>query len=133
MSNAPNQSIDEHVTKFKGRHSSKQYIKNKPIKWGFKWWFRCSSKTGYLYDFDLYLRKKDSVEFGLGESVVLKLTEKLKDTYCTIFCDNFFTSPNLVHKLLSIGIYCYGTVRANRKNMAIMIEDKKMEWGDIEF
>ena len=133
MSDASKQSIDEHMTKFKGRHSSKQYIKNKPIKWGFKWWCRCSSVTGYLYQFDLYLGKKESTEFGLGESVVLQLTESLKDTYCTIFCDNFFTSPNLVHTLLSKGIYCYGTVRSNRKNMPQLIEDNKMKRGDHQF
>ena len=31
------QSFDEHMCKFKGRSSIKQYIKNKPIKWGFKY------------------------------------------------------------------------------------------------
>ena len=36
MSDAEKQSIDEHMTKFKGRMSCKQYMKNKPIKWGFK-------------------------------------------------------------------------------------------------
>ena len=40
MSDADRQSIDKHMTKFKGRNSCKQYIKNKPIKWGFKWWGR---------------------------------------------------------------------------------------------
>ena len=32
----------------------KQYIKNKPIKWGFKYRYRCDSKTAYVYRF--YLR-----------------------------------------------------------------------------
>ena len=53
MSDADRQSIDEHVTKFKGRNSCKQYIKNKSKKWGSKWWCRCSSTTGYLYEFNL--------------------------------------------------------------------------------
>lgn len=30
------QSIDEHMIRFKGHNSMKQYIKSKPIKWGFK-------------------------------------------------------------------------------------------------
>ena len=34
------QSIDEHMCKFKGKSIMKQYMKNKPIKWGFKFWFR---------------------------------------------------------------------------------------------
>ena len=42
------QSIDEHMFKFKGKSLMCQYMKNKPIKWGFRFWFRCSSKSGYL-------------------------------------------------------------------------------------
>ena len=53
------QSIDEHMVKFTGRSCMKQYVKNKTIKWGFKFWFRCASPTGYLYQLDLYLGKKE--------------------------------------------------------------------------
>ena len=35
LSNSPFQSVNEHMCKFKGRLSMKQYIKNKPIKWVF--------------------------------------------------------------------------------------------------
>ena len=38
ISDAERQSVDEYMTKFKGRMSCKQYMKNNPIKWGFKWW-----------------------------------------------------------------------------------------------
>ena len=34
------QSIDEHMRKFKGKSIMRQSMKNKPIKWGFKFWFR---------------------------------------------------------------------------------------------
>jgi len=69
----------------------RQYLKMKPIKWGFKWWFRCASSTGYLYEFDLYLGRKQNVEVNLGEGVVMQLSEKLKGTFCTIYLiDNFF-------------------------------------------
>ena len=46
LSNSLLQSSDEHMSKFKGRSSMKQYIKNKLIKWGFKYWYRCDSETG---------------------------------------------------------------------------------------
>ena len=36
VSNDDAQGIDEHMVKFKGRSSIKQYVKNKPIEWGFK-------------------------------------------------------------------------------------------------
>ena len=82
------QSIDEHMCKFKGKSIMRQYMKNKPIKWSFKFWFRCGAKSGYLYEFDMYLGKKGNTEFGLGESVVLSLCQKLKDTHCFVYFDN---------------------------------------------
>ena len=102
-------------------------MKNKPIKWGFKLWFRCGAKSGYLYEVDMYLGKKGNTEFGLGESVILPLCQKLKDTYCFVFFDNFFTSPALLVKLLEMGIYATGTVRANRKDMPVLKHDKEMK------
>ena len=47
--NSPFQNVDEHMWKFKGRLSMKQYIKNKPSKWDFKYWYRCGSETGYVF------------------------------------------------------------------------------------
>ena len=47
-SNDNEQSIDEHMVKFKGRSGMKHYIKSKPIQWGFKFWFHCSSKSGLV-------------------------------------------------------------------------------------
>ena len=37
----------------------KQYIKNKPIKWGFKYCYRCDSETGYVYQLELYQGQKE--------------------------------------------------------------------------
>ena len=36
MSDAERQSIDENMTIFKGRMSYKQFMKNKPVQFGFK-------------------------------------------------------------------------------------------------
>ena len=54
LSNSPFQSVDKHMCKFKDRWIMKQYIKNKPIKWDFKYWYRCDSETGYRYQLELY-------------------------------------------------------------------------------
>ena len=99
MTNSPKQSVDELMIKFKGRSSMKQYIKYKPIKRGFKFWFRCDSKTGYLYELDMYLGRKESTEYSLGESIVLNLAPPLNDSYCTLHFENFFSSPNLIQTL----------------------------------
>ena len=50
------------MTKFERRSLMRQYLQFKPIKWGFKWWFRCTNSTGYLYGFDIFLNKKKDVE-----------------------------------------------------------------------
>ena len=126
------QSIDEHMCKFKGK-SMRQHMKNKPIKWGFKCWFRCGAKSGYLYELDMYLGKKGNTEFVLGESGILSSCQKLKDTHYFVFFDNFFTSPALLVKLLEIGIYATGTVRANLKNMPVLKHDKEMKRGEHDW
>ena len=135
LSNDSEQSIDEHMVKFKGRSRMKQYIKSKPIKCGFKFWFHCSSKSGYLNQMNIYFRRKQTPEFnlGLGEEVVLQLTKDLERSFCTAYFDNFFNSPKLIEKLFQKGIYGIGTVRANRKQMPKMIDDKQMKRGDCEF
>ena len=73
LSNDSEQSIDEHMVKFKGRFGMKQYIKSKPINWGFKFRFRCLYKFDYLCQMDIYLGRKQTPEFnlGLGEEVVV--------------------------------------------------------------
>ena len=124
------QSIDEHMCKFKGKSGMKQFIKNKPIRWGFKLWFRCASADGYLYELDIYLGKQVRTSgFGVGESVVLQLTELLKDSHVTIYADNFFAAPILAKTLLENGIYFNGTVRSNRKGMPSNLKVRSRMFG----
>jgi len=40
-----------------GRHFAKQYIRGKPVRFGFKNWAICSS-SGYMYGFDIYTGKQ---------------------------------------------------------------------------
>ena len=71
LSNNPFQSVDEDMSKFEGRLIMKQYTKNKQIKWGFKYWYRCDSETGYVYQLELYQGRKENRELNLGSSVVI--------------------------------------------------------------
>ena len=90
-------------------------------KWGFKFWFR---KSGYLYT-------TPEFNLGLGEEVVLQLTKDLERSFCTVCFDNFFNSPMLIENLFQKGIYGIGTVRANRKQMAKMIDEKHISKGRL--
>ena len=126
------QSIDKHMVKFTGLSSMKQPVKNKPIKWGFKFWFHCASKTGYLYQLDLYLGKKEKTEENLGPCVVLKMTECLENSYRTFFFD-VFNSLSLTTKLYDRGLYGVATARKDRVGMPEMTADRKMKRGDHDY
>ena len=118
MSATKNQSVDEHMVKFKGHNILKQYVKEKPVQWGFKLWCCSDSTSGYIFQFDLYTGKKTGhVEQGLGKGVVLSLTEQIKNLQCQVYIDNFFNTAQLQFNLLKNGIWSAGTVRLNTKNL----------------
>ena len=126
LSNSAFQSIDGGMCKFKGRLCMKQYIKNKPMKWGFKYWYRCDSEAGYVYQLELYQGQKKKRKFNLGSSVVLELYQVLKDTHV----DTFLNSSILIQKLHDNGLYGLGTARSDRINMPQMKKDKEIKRGD---
>ena len=111
----------------------RQYLTYTPIKWGFKFRYRFASKTGYLYQFDLYLGMKESRKKNLGAIDVLALPEFLEYTHCTIFFDNLLNSPSLIIKHFNKDLYEIGTVRMERKEMPKMNPDKQIKRGDHEY
>ncbi|CAH2106616.1 unnamed protein product [Euphydryas editha] len=121
------QSIDETMVKFKGKSSMKQYMPKKPIKRGYKCWARCDSKSGYLYQFQLYTGKiGNTTEKNLGYRVVLDLSENLPENTLIAF-DNFFTSLGLMTALYEKKIFAVGTVRINRKGLPEIITKRSRD------
>ena len=102
----------------------KQYIKNKPIKQGFKYWYRYDSETGYVCQLEFYQGQIEKRKLNLGLIVVLDFWKVLRNAYCHVFLDNLFSSPTLIQKLHDNGLYGLGTVRSNRINMPQMEKDK---------
>ena len=73
--------VDEMIVRYYGYNSLKQFIRSKPIRFGYKLWVLCEA-SGYCYNFDLYCGKsvqedphKDLV---LGSKVVLKMVDVIK-------------------------------------------------------
>lgn len=69
-------SVDEMMVKFYGRLSIKQFIRNKPIRFGIKMWALCGS-DGYLFD-DIYCGKNVANDgklskCALGSRVVINI------------------------------------------------------------
>ena len=109
-------SVDEAMVPFKGRSSLKQYMPKKPIKRGFKVWVVSDARSGYFVDFNVYTGATgESPEHGLASQVVMTLTEEYQNQKRQVFCDNYFTSPQLFHALYQNGTYACGTVRLDRK------------------
>lgn len=110
-------SIDEEMVPYFGRHSAKMFIKNKPVRFGFKLWCLCTS-TGYLYQFIPYGgANKNAVneELGLGANVVLNLLSHVDNpSQHEVYFDNFFSSYALLALLRDKGYFAMGTVRNNR-------------------
>ncbi|KAF2366344.1 PiggyBac transposable element-derived protein [Trinorchestia longiramus] len=123
------QSIDESMTKFKGRSSLRQYMPMKPVKRGIKTWVRSDAKTGYVYDANIYhVKDNELVERTLGERVVGKLSETIREPDVSLCFDRFFTSVNLIATLPYAAV---GTCMRNRKTLPTF--ESKHERGNSEF
>ena len=86
-------SIDERMVKSKARTHFRQYMRNKPTKWGFKYWV-LADITGYTVDFNIYLGKVTaSSGKGLSYDVVMDLIQPYSFQGYEVYVDNFYTSP----------------------------------------
>ena len=111
-------SVDESMVPFKGRLSFKQYMKDKPCKFGIKFWMLADATSAYCWNFDVYVGKYGTEidrTFGLSGRVVIDLLHGLENKGYCVFTDNFYTSPTLAHYLTTIGTCLCGTIRPNRR------------------
>lgn len=115
-------SVDEAMVPYYGGHSCKQFIRGKPIRWGYKFWVG-ATRLGYILWFDPYQGQSAMIpsaykQFGLGGSVILRFADILQKREPTLhfhlFFDNFFTSIPLIHELSNRGLKATGTIRENR-------------------
>ena len=109
--------IDEAMIPFKGRLSFKQYMKDKPVKWGIKVFVLSDAHNGYVYRLQVYTGKDLNTvsDVGLCSKVVLDLMSGLDSFHNELFTDNYYTSPSLYMTLYKNGVNACGTVRSSRK------------------
>lgn len=109
--------VDERLVTFRGRCPFKQYMPNKPGKYGIKIWAACDSRSSYAWNMEVYTGKPGDGqrEKNQGMRVVLQMTEGLHGN--TITCDNFFTSYALGQELLKRKLTMVGTVRRNKPEL----------------
>ena len=110
----------------KNRIDFKQYMKNKPVKWGIKIYTVCCSIAGLLLAFMPYLGKKNAAITGqtspeITAQALLRPFE-YRNRRCHI--DRFFTSIPLLKSLKERGIFAAGTIRSNRAGVPAELKVK---------
>ena len=93
--------IDEAMIPFKGRLGFKQYLKDKPTKWGIKVFTLSDATNGYVYRLQVYTGKNIDVsnpDIGLSSRVCMELMSGLPEGL-KLFTDNYYTSPRLYQAL----------------------------------
>lgn len=120
----PKQSIDEVMVGYKGKKAGnlRQYVKNKPHKWGYKLFCRASD-DGFVHDMILYqgdstleahgvpLNPEQQTFTKTSQIVTVLASTMTADTTTAIFADNYFTSLEVIRYLQSINCRYTGTAR----------------------
>jgi len=86
-------SYDEAMIPYFGKHSCKQFIRGKPVRFGYKVWC-LSTPRGYLIDFEIYQGKGPYCNNKCAAplvSMIDRLPENVKSLPMNFHFDNFFT------------------------------------------
>ncbi|XP_030270458.1 piggyBac transposable element-derived protein 4-like [Sparus aurata] len=123
----PDITVDEQLVPFRGRCPFRQYMPNKPARYGIKIWVACDSKSSYAWKMQVYTGKPTAggSEKNQGMRVVLDVTEGLTGGNKTVTCDNFFTSYELGQRLLERDIAMVGMVRRNKPELPLALLTSK--------
>lgn len=114
---------DESMIKYFGKHSCKQFIRGKPIRFGYKMWC-LNSVSGYLVNFDMYQGRNPRANtvyenhFGKCAAPLMCMIDEfpqdIKKLPFKFYFDNLFTNFNLLFNLKQKGYDGTGTLRENR-------------------
>lgn len=106
-----NIAIDERMVATKAKLGMRQYMKNKPTKYGIKLFVLADSCNGYTVAFNVYTGRS---HFSTGQGLSFDSVMSLIDTTFLgsgyhLYCDNFYTSPKLFKELLLLKVRACGT------------------------
>lgn len=95
-------SLDEQMCSTKARNILKQYMPNKPNKWGYKLFVLCDYK-GYSYNLEVYTGQENNpkfndVDIGASGNVVISLIKNVPNNRnYRLYFDNYYTSVPLIN------------------------------------
>ncbi|XP_046986051.1 piggyBac transposable element-derived protein 4-like [Schistocerca americana] len=120
--------IDEGMCPFRGRVGFKVYMVNKTNKYGIKLYIVAESKTGYIYNFEVYHGRDDKLD-NSASAVVKRLLGSLQGKSHTVYGDRFYTSVQLAEELARANTGLVGTVMPNRKGLPKALKEGKLKKG----
>lgn len=116
-----NCTIVEMLEAFRGRCGFRQYIPNKPSKYGIKIFSLVDSRVFYTIKMEIYAGKQPEGPFRLDNdsmSVVRRLCRPIYNSGRNVVCDNWFTSIPLAIELLKRQrLTLVGTLRKNKREI----------------
>ncbi|XP_064630940.1 piggyBac transposable element-derived protein 4-like [Lineus longissimus] len=111
-------SIDEAMLAFKGRLGLKQYMQDKPTKWGVKLWSLCDNRNGFMLKWNVYT---GAGEGTVGDVVRSLMIPEYVDHGYHLYCDNLYSSPDLFVDMRNRRTGACGTLRSNRVGNPVAI------------
>ncbi|KFM74523.1 PiggyBac transposable element-derived protein 4, partial [Stegodyphus mimosarum] len=112
--------IDEKLEPFRGRCGFRQYMPNKPAKYGIKIFALVDSRTFYTSNMEIYCGTQPDGPFKVSTSpsdVVKRLIQPLHKSSRNITTDNWYTSYPLAADLLKEKLTLVGTMRKNKREI----------------
>ncbi|GLV38098.1 hypothetical protein CBL_10065 [Carabus blaptoides fortunei] len=123
--------LDEASIRYFDHHCAKQFIRAKPVRFGYKERMLCSH-SGYCYNFIKYSgaeqRKDKHDNLPLGSKVVLQLLDIIENpSDHEVYFDNYFTSYNLIVILKEKNTKATGRLRENRTKKCPLLSTNEMK------
>ena len=132
-------SLDEGMVPLKNRLAIKQYIKDKPAKFGVKSFILCGGENGYILSAEIYTGRAEQEIDGIGiiGNVVYRLLTSAgaEGKNHILVMDRYYNSVDLSKFLLTMQqTLVVGTINTNRKHYPKSLKKKKMKKrGDFDF
>lgn len=110
--------IDEQLVGFRGHCSFRQYLPNKPNKYGIKIFAMVDARNFYCSKMEVYTGKQPDGPYAVSnspEDIVCRLIEPIHNTGRNVTVDNWYTSIPLAIRLLhDHRLTLVGTIRKNK-------------------
>jgi hypothetical protein len=118
--------VDEGMCPFRGRVSFRVYMPQKPNKYGMKLLILAESRTGYIWNFEMYHGKDPELD-NSAAGVVKRLLDKLTNKGHTVYFDRFYTSVPLAEELAKANTGLIGTIMKSRKGFPKALKEAKIK------